>query len=162
MTYKKIDQNNHTTLRHYGYDETEKNYQTLFSGEVVEMIRKEVLSRVAKSNARNVKIVLSSNTVRDALSSVHRNYKPPVQDMFSMHLQAHNYNRLGKEEQIIKETIELMSKQCINELDTLHYNSQLSKWNTLLGDFNQEGLRSHDKIKLRHKRPSSFQFNMKY
>jgi hypothetical protein len=162
MVYKTIKQDNHTTLRHYGYDETNKNYKMLFSDEVIEMIIGDVKRIISKYNGDEFKIKLSKNTIINVLSSVHKNYKPPVQDMFSIHNNSHNYNKLGKEEQIIKETIELVSKQCINELETIKCNSKLSKWNTLLGDFNKLGLRSHDQIKLRNRRPASFQFNMKY
>jgi hypothetical protein len=41
-------------------------------------------------------------------------------------------------------------------------NSKLTIWTTVLGDFNEHGLQSHPKIKLREKRPAPLQFNMNY
>jgi hypothetical protein len=41
-------------------------------------------------------------------------------------------------------------------------NSKLSAWTTILGDFNEHGLRRHAPIKLREKRPMPMAFNMNY
>ena len=44
----------------------------------------------------------------------------------------------------------------------INANKQLSKWTTILGDFNKYGLRGHSQIKVNNKRPQSMMFNMNY
>ena len=42
------------------------------------------------------------------------------------------------------------------------YNEKLTIWTTLLGDFNEHGLRQYPPIKLRNKRPDPMLFHMRY
>lgn len=41
-------------------------------------------------------------------------------------------------------------------------NSRLTAWDTVLGDSNSKGLRSHAPLKLKHKRPKTMEFHMMY
>jgi hypothetical protein len=63
---------------------------------------------------------------------------------------------------MIARTIEISVSQIRTQLEMEENNNKLSIWNTVLGDFNENGLRSHAPIKTRKRKPDSMLFNMNY
>lgn len=105
-------------------------------------------------------IIVPDKTISSVMSAVYDNFKPETGDIYS------RYNI----EQRVQDCLVKMNDQVINiittdvknNLDMDNYNSKLTIWTTVLGDFNIAGLRSHPPIKLREKRPNTFLFNMNY
>ena len=63
---------------------------------------------------------------------------------------------------IVDQVISLLVRNIRNDLEMQANNSKLTIWTTLLGDFNEHGLRQHAPIKIRNKRPDPMLFHMRY
>lgn len=63
---------------------------------------------------------------------------------------------------IISDTISKISSNIKIEQNMITNNSKLDKWNTVLGNNNDQGLRQYTSIKLNNKRPQGMLFNMNY
>jgi hypothetical protein len=62
---------------------------------------------------------------------------------------------------ILNQVVEFISEYLKNEYGVNTNNKRYSAWNVLYGA-NNLGLRAHSQIKLQEKRPTPFQFNMKF
>ena len=106
------------------------------------------------------RIAVPDKTIVSVLSSVSDAYVPAVGDMYS------RYNiptpRVRAFADIVDRTINIITSQVRNDLEIQKHNATLTKWTTILGDFNEQGLRSHPRIKIREKRPQPMLFNMNY
>jgi hypothetical protein len=60
------------------------------------------------------------------------------------------------------QVINIITTDVKNNLEAEQCNSKLSIWTTVLGDFNEHGLRQHGPIKLKERRPTTMLFNMNY
>jgi hypothetical protein len=69
-------------------------------------------------------------------------------------------------EEYVKNMIGQVITRIIYDIkNVLGYEQCVKKYSihdTILGEFNSQGLRSHSQIKLKEKRPTSFQFHMRY
>ena len=63
---------------------------------------------------------------------------------------------------IVSDVIERISSNILIENNMIKNNNKLDKWNTILGDNNKHGLRSHTQIKLNEKKPKGMLFNMTF
>ncbi len=63
---------------------------------------------------------------------------------------------------INEQTVQAIVSMLRNQFEIEENNKKLTVWNTMYGDFNKEGLRSHPPIKLRNRHPQYMAFNMKY
>ena len=63
---------------------------------------------------------------------------------------------------MIDQVINIITTDVKVNLGMDEHNSKLSAWTTILGDFNEHGLRRHAPIKLRERRPMPMAFNMNY
>ena len=60
------------------------------------------------------------------------------------------------------QVINIITSDVKNNLGMDQCNSKLTIWTTVLGDFNDAGLRSHPPIKLKERRPTTMLFHMRY
>ena len=63
---------------------------------------------------------------------------------------------------MMDEVINIITTDVKVNLGMEENNAKLTVWTTVLEDFNEHGLRSHSKIKLRENRPQPMMFNMNY
>ena len=63
---------------------------------------------------------------------------------------------------IISDVIERIVSNLRIENNMIKNNNKLNKWNTVLGDHNEHGLRRHTHIKLNEKKPKGMLFNMTF
>ena len=63
---------------------------------------------------------------------------------------------------IINQTISIIVNAIKNDIGMEEANKKLSIWDSVLGDFNEKGLRGHDIIKIKKNRPQPMMFNMNY
>jgi hypothetical protein len=95
------------------------------------------------------------------MSQIQSNFLPSVSDIYTL------YNiPLEKARDDIRtvneQTTQLIYSQLKTEYEIEVNNSKLTIWTTLLGDFNEHGLRSHPQIKLNAKPINKLRFNMNY
>jgi hypothetical protein len=95
------------------------------------------------------------------MNSLESDYRPEVGDIYSRYNvpKAAPTNHL---QNLIDQTIELITSNVRINLEMDENNQKLTAWTTVLGDFNEQGLRSYPPIKVRNKRPAPMQFNMNY
>ena len=63
---------------------------------------------------------------------------------------------------MINQTVNIIVSAIKDEIEITEQNKKLTAWTTVLGDFNEQGLRSHAPIKLRERHPQYMAFNMNY
>lgn len=118
----------------------------------------ELLMGVDKQNRP---IIVPDKTICSVMSSVYENFRPETGDIFTRYnipkARSQNYVQ-----QMIDEVINIITTDVKVNLGMDECNRNLSIWTTVLGDFNEHGLRSHSKIKLRENRPMPMMFNMMY
>jgi hypothetical protein len=150
-----------TTITH-GNAFTTNCYRNLFSDETMDMISNTITESLDGVDSRGRKIKVSKQAIRDLLNSVYQeNMSRGVGDIFSRY-QVVNEESRDDYRDMIHRTIEIAVSQIRTQLEMEENNNKLSIWNTVLGDFNENGLRSHAPIKTRKKKPDSMLFNMNY
>lgn len=108
------------------------------------------------------KIIVPPERIAQVLSSVFRyGHRTHIGDIRTKDVipQDHSRDDLTC---INKQALQIIISTIRNEYDTIKNNQQLSVWTTVLGDFNDHGLRSHDVLKIRRHMPQRMMFNMNY
>lgn len=126
--------------------------KSLFSRNSLKCISFKITALLSGVGTDNRPIIVPDATISGILSEVYTNFRPINSAVTSV-----SYNDV-----IITETINIIVADVRNNLEIEEINSKLTIWTTVLGDFNEHGLRSHPIIKLREKRPMPMMFNMNY
>ena len=72
-------------------------------------------------------------------------------------------NKIGYDfKRIVQIVIQSITSQISTTREMQVCNDKLNIWNTVLGDFNEAGIRAHPKIKLRERHPAYMQFFENY
>lgn len=133
----------------------------LFSKQTIKTIQDKTSEYLVGVDAEGRKIIPSERVVESALYGVFENYRPVTGDIYGKYT-VNNENKRDDYSSIVDQTISLLVRGIRNDLEMQQYNSKLTIWTTLLGDFNEHGLRQHAPIKVRNKRPDNFLFHMRY
>jgi len=148
-----------------GYDYTYKwdpNYRYLFSSENVDRISAAITTALEGVDPQNRRIVVNRDRIIEVLSTVFWNSRrQKVGDIYSRYIVP---NCTGRNDTYTMnmETINIIVRAIRDECQTIESNKKLTVWTTLLGDFNNQGLRSHPPLKIRKKFPQRMMFNMNY
>jgi hypothetical protein len=155
----KIDQNYN---RYIGWDEaggaTIKEY---YSPNTIKTISKQVTELLQGVDPRNRRIIVPEQTIINVMNGIESNYRPTTGDIYGRY-NVPNSGPTNHLQEMIDQTIELIVSDVRNNLEMEENNKKLTIWTTILGDFNEQGLRSHAPIKIKNRRPNPFQFNMNY
>ena len=152
-----IDQN---FSKYIGFQETDylKEY---YSKKNVKMISKKVSELLEGVDPNNKKIVVSDQNIINIMNSIENGYRPETGNIYTRYTIS-NKNSQDYIEEMIQQTIEVITNNIKSSIEMEIQNSKLTVWTTVLGDFNENGLRSHPPIKVLNKRPNPMQFNMNY
>ena len=107
-------------------------------------------------------IVVPLETIGSVLFQCYESNTPQVGDIYSRYIQDGIESERNDVRDIVDRMINIIVSQIRNEYATIENNKKLTVWNTLYGDFNKAGLRSHGPIKIRKKRSERMQFHMNY
>lgn len=155
-----MEYRNDKIQRNVGYTDYSCNTGNLFSKNNITQMSKKITELLQGVDKYNRPIIVPDSTIISVMSSVYENFRPEVGDIYSRYTIPNDiedyYSR------IMNETINVIYLDVKGNLGMDDNNSKLTIWTTLLGDFNEHGLQSHSKIKLREKRPAPLQFNMNY
>lgn len=135
--------------------------QKMFSKESIKKISAKISELLMGVDKHNRKIIVPDRTICSVMSAVYENFRPETGGIYARY----NIPRLGAGSytmRMIDEVINIITTDVKVNLGMEECNAKLSVWTTVLGDFNEHGLRSHPKIKLREKRPMPMAFNMNY
>lgn len=150
---------NQQRIAHPGYVDTNAGVAALFSLDNVMFISKKVTELLRQFYPPGVIVPL--DLIINVLNAIYEAYRPSTGDIYSRFTIPSNENPNCVDE-IINQTIQVIVTQVKDNLGMDQRNSQLTKWTTLLGDFNEEGLRSHAPIKINKRKPQSLLINMVY
>ena len=135
--------------------------QIYYSRNNIDKISKKITELLQGVDKQNRKIVVPNKTITNVMSDVYENFKPATGDIYA------RYNIPGSGnpnylQTMIDQVINIITTDVKVNLGMDECNSKLTAWTTILGDFNEHGLRRHDIIKLKEKRPMPMAFNMNY
>jgi hypothetical protein len=155
-------------IKHVGYSEQLSNDSSVPSGMElyysdanIRNISNKITQLLMGVDKQNRPIIVPDNTIGSVMSSVYSTFKPPIGDIFSIYtIPSNNINNYVQN--MIDKVINIIVTDVKINLGMDEANAKLSIWTTVLGDFNEHGLRSHSKIKLRERKPTSCLFNMNY
>ncbi len=157
----KLDENQ---FKYVGWD-TQASWNTfiqkLFSKQTIKTIQEKTSEYLEGLDLKGRRIVPSERVVENALFGVFENNRPNTGDIYGKYTVV-NDNSRDDYSYIVDQTISLLVRGIRNELEMAQNNSKLTIWTTLLGDFNEHGLRQYAPIKVRNKRPDPMLFHMRY
>lgn len=151
-------------IRNVGYKENNLCIQQYYSQDTVNIISNKITEILQGVDHLNRPIIVPDHLIINVMNSVYNTYRPETGDIYSRY----NIPSLSQSsseshvQNMIDQTIQIITSDVRNNLEMQQCNSKLTIWTTVLGDFNENGLRSHPKIKVRTKRPNPLQFNMNY
>jgi hypothetical protein len=128
----------------------------LFSKQNINKVSSKITQLLQGIDSKNRKIIIPDKTIGSIMSTVYNNFNPVRSDMYS------TYQTNSDLTQVNDQVINIITSDIKNNIGMEECNSKLSIWTTVLGDFNQHGLRQHSSIKIREKRPNPMLFNMNY
>lgn len=153
---------NFNNMRYALFDiKDNKCYNDFFSRDTVNLISKKVSELTRGVDPKNRKIVVPDKYIYGVMDSIYQDFQPAVGDIYSRYIIPSN-NRGNDIQNMINQTIEVIVDYVRNQFAIVQANEKLTVWTTVLGDFNENQLRSHSILKIREKRPMTMMFNMNY
>lgn len=149
------------TLRYTGYEHDYNINALIFTEENVERIQREVSRLLRGVDTQGREIRVTKDVVVKALDNITQGYIPEVGDIYGRYSIV-DENRRSDVSAIVNMTINFIASAVKTDLEVQEANHKLTVWTTVLGDFNEHGLRRHDIIKIRERRPDPMMFNMNY
>jgi hypothetical protein len=126
-----------------------------FSKPVVQRISNEITKRLKGVHEDGKDIIVPNDKILWVMNTVYESYNPA--QGFDTYMTYDEYI-----ENMIGQTIIRIVYDVKNVLEYEQCMNKKTVWTTVLGDFNNNGLRSYAPIKLKNKRPNTFEFNMRY
>lgn len=108
------------------------------------------------------KIVIDHERIAQVLSNVYRfGTRTNIGDIHSRFIVPPSELRCDLRS-IVNQALNIIITQIRNQIEMETHNKSLTVWTTLLGDFNEHGLRAHAPLKIKRKHPQYMAFNMNY
>ena len=151
--------------QHVGYEATtqgEANFKSMWDPERLKMYQKTITHLLAGVEPSGRPIVVPLETIGSMLYSCYQSNSPSVGDIYSRYIIDGIENVRNDPADIADQMINIIVSTIRNEYENTAANFKLTKWDSVLGDFNKAGLRAHPPIKLRKNRVPSMQFHMNY
>ena len=136
--------------------------QKLFTKTTVRMIQQKTSDYLTGVDPNGRKIIPSERVIISALYGVFKDYTPRTGDIYGKFLVVDPSKR-DDYSYIVDQTISLLVQGIRDDLGMAEQNEKLTIWTTVLGDFNEHGLRQHPPLKINNgKRPDPMLFHMRY
>jgi hypothetical protein len=139
-----------------------ESFTTLFNKDNVAVYQSRITELLQGVEPTGRPIIVPIDTILSVLYQCYESNRPQVGDIYSRYIQAEYTVSRDDLSDIVNRAMNIIVSTIRTEYGVLECNKRLTVWNTVLGEFNKEGLRSHSQIKLRRKRPEPMQFNMNY
>lgn len=149
------------TVRYVGYEQDYNINALIFTEENISRIQTEVSRLLRGVDPKGREIRVTRDVVIKALDNINQGFIPQVGDIYGRY-NVVDENRRSDISTIVNMTINFIASAVKTDLEIQEANSKLTVWTTVLGDFNEHGLRRHDIIKMRERRPDPMMFNMNY
>lgn len=149
-------------IRHVGYSEDNICIKKYFDISTINTISRKVTELLQGVDPQNRSIIVPDSTIRSVMNDIYKNYRPPTGDIYSRYTIPSGTSTVSYVQNMIDQTIEVITSEVRNNLEMEENNKKLSIWTTVYGDFNAHQLRQHPPIKIRNKRPQPMAFQMNY
>jgi hypothetical protein len=154
---------NDNFTRYPGYQDTSVALQkNFFNINTVNTISNKLTELLMGVDPMNRRIIIPNDSIKNIMDSVYLNFRPETGDIFTRYIMPTGLNSDDYVQSMIDQTIEIIYDQVKNNLEMDQHNKSLSVWTTVLGDFNDRGLRSFPPIKILNKHPAYMQFFENY
>jgi hypothetical protein len=152
-------------LSHVGWEYTSNNssvLEYLFSNDNLNLISNIITRALRGVDPRGRDIIVPFDKIANVLSSVYSfGTRTNIGDIYTSQTIPSIENR-NDVKNFINQTVNIIVSAIKDEIEITEQNKKLTAWTTVLGDFNEQGLRSHAPIKLRERHPQYMAFNMNY
>ena len=148
--------------KHAGFNDFNLCLRQFFSQNTIDIISYKVTELLMGVDPQNRKIIVPNQTILNIMDSVYTNFRPQTGDIFTRFTMPTGFNSDDYINNMIDQTIEIIYSEVKNNLEIEENNKKLSVWTTVLGNFNDNGLRSFPPIKILNKHPAHMQINMNY
>lgn len=136
--------------------------QKLFTKTTVHVIQQKVGDYLTGVDSNGRRIIPTERVVVTALFGIFREHAPRTGDIYGKFLVVDDSKR-DDYAYIVDKTISLLVQGIRDDLGMAEQNQKLTIWTTVLGDFNEHGLRQHPPLKINNgKRPDPMLFHMRY
>jgi|TARA_Y100000389_G_scaffold189166_1_gene212601 hypothetical protein len=137
---------NYKNMAHVGYEKASGQYtnpgvENLFNDSTGQYISAQITSRLGTELMGGRPIVVPMRTIWGILSALYQNYTGHPGGIHGRYTIPNN--NLNVFQSLVNETITVIVENVRTSLEIDQINGSLSKWDTILGDFNDKGLRSH-------------------
>lgn len=149
-------------LRFVGYEQTGSALNKLYAPETINMVSKKITELLMGVDPQNRPILVPDENICNIISNCYDSYRPQTGDIHTRYIIMKGQGDVSDVQNILNQTIEIITSQVRTTLGMEQNNEKLTVWTTVLGDFNEHGLRQHAPIKILNKRPNPMQFNMNY
>ena len=150
---------NDNYMRCVGYDDSNECLKKYYSQSTVDLISYKVTQLTMGVCSKP--IVVTDRVIGHVMSQIHEEYRPETGSIYSRYT-IPSPGIVMYVQNMIDKCIEFITSNLRTQYGIIENNSKLSVWDTVLGDFNKQGLRSHDIIKTREKRPDPMMFFENY
>ena len=137
-------------------------YNKFFSPSTVQIISNKLTELLMGVDPQNRPIKVSDRVIYHMMGQIFESFRPPTGDIYGRYNVPNGMSSDSYVQSMIDQTIEVIYAGIRAEKNMEENNSKLTIWTTVLGDFNDHGLRDHPTIKVQEKRPQPFQFHMRY
>ena len=149
--------------RYAGYQDSNESFQkNYYNINNINLISRKLTELLQGVDPRGRPIIVPNQSIINVMDSVYQNFRPQTGDIFSRYNIPTGFNSDDYISNMIDQTIEIIYSDVKNNLEIEENNKKLSVWTTVLGNFNDNGLRSHAPIKVLNNHPAYCQFNMNY
>jgi hypothetical protein len=148
-------------MRYVGYDKDYNRNAAIFTEENVQLIQREVSRLLRGVDPRGRIIQVTKDVVVKALDNIAQGYTPETGAPYGRFMFDDDCRR-NDPAAIVTQTINFIVSAVKTDIEIQDANSKLTVWTTVLGDFNEHGIRRHPELKMRERRPDPMMFNMNY
>jgi len=153
---------NDNYYRYVGWTVSEQDFdRRFFSRETIESIQKQTtqLLKCLRSDGRP--IIVAERVISHVMSQIYNKYRPQLGDIYTIFNipAAEPRNDMKLLTDLVVETI---YKNIVDETQMEENNKRLTVWTSVLGDFNEHGLRQYTTIKTVKDNINKVRFNMNY
>jgi hypothetical protein len=136
--------------RYVGWNENYGCMKEYFSQATVNIISSQCTQNLMGVLPGNRPIIVADKVICHVMSNVYEDRMSKVGDIYTI-FNIPNERTVDFVQEMIDRCIEIITNNISTEYGMIECNSKLTKWTTVLGSFNREGLRSHPIIKIREK-----------
>jgi hypothetical protein len=161
---KKYKTCNTNRIRHVGYYKQETDaIKQYYSQENIDYLSTKISDLLEGVDPKSRRIIIPDNVICNVMSQVEEMYTPHIGDIFTRYnIPTQDLSSNSTISNYNSRVIEIIVSDVRTSTAIEENNKKLTIWSSLYGDFNKQGLRQHAPIKLQQKRPTPFQFHMRY